>query len=196
MGLAVHDQRIDAAPDGRVPSDHHRAGVGIDPLADRAAIEKTGRASVVGYHRDAVRGRRGACSGGCLREFEKVEAAVGLARSEAAVIGEVDAVWRHVQDHRRDFALRDQVVVAIEKWSRHGARTARMRAAADLHHIGVAEMIFTASAGTWSRSETTWAKLVSCPCPLDCVPMTTSTRPSCRTVMRACSLGAPIEDST
>jgi hypothetical protein len=42
----------------------------------------------------------------------------------------------------------------------------------------------------------TWAKLVSCPCPLGCVPMTTSTRRCGRTVIRACSFGAPIEDST
>jgi hypothetical protein len=57
-------------------------------------------------------------------------------------------------------------------------------------------MIATVSIGTCSRSETTWAKLVSCPWPLGWVPMTTSTRPSGRTVMRACSLGAPIDDST
>ena len=42
-------------------------------------------------------------------------------------------------------------------------------------------MIFTFSTGTCSRSDTTCAKLVSCPCPLGCVPMTTSTRPSGRT---------------
>ena len=42
-------------------------------------------------------------------------------------------------------------------------------------------MIFTVSTGTCMRSDTTWAKLVSCPCPLGCVPMTTSTRPSART---------------
>jgi len=57
-------------------------------------------------------------------------------------------------------------------------------------------MIFTLSTGTCSRSDTTCAKLVSWPWPLGCVPMTTSTRPSGRTVIRACSLGAPIEDST
>ena len=42
-------------------------------------------------------------------------------------------------------------------------------------------MIFTFSTGTWIRSDTTCAKLVSCPCPAGCVPITTSTRPSGRT---------------
>ena len=57
-------------------------------------------------------------------------------------------------------------------------------------------MIFTFSTGTWIRSDTTCAKLVSWPCPAGCVPITTSTRPSGRTWICACSFGEPIEDST
>ena len=53
-----------------------------------------------------------------------------------------------------------------------------------LHHVGVAEDdVARVSTGTCSRSATTCAKLVSWPCPLGCVPMTTSTRPSGRTLI-------------
>jgi hypothetical protein len=58
------------------------------------------------------------------------------------------------------------------------------------------KITLTFSTGTPMRSETTWAKLVSWPWPLGWVPITTSTRPSGRTLICACSLGAPIEDST
>ena len=44
-------------------------------------------------------------------------------------------------------------------------------------------MMLTFSTGTARRSDTTCAKLVSWPCPLGWVPMTTSTRPSGRTVI-------------
>ncbi len=55
----------------------------------------------------------------------------------------------------------------------------------------------TDSTGTPSHSAATWAKLVSWPCPLGWVPMTTWMRSSSgRTVMRASSTGEPIEDST
>jgi len=54
----------------------------------------------------------------------------------------------------------------------------------------------TASTGTPSSIETTCEKLVSCPCPLACVPMTTRTRPAGCTVISARSFGAPMEDST
>ena len=57
-------------------------------------------------------------------------------------------------------------------------------------------MISTVSTGTASRSAITWAKLVSWPCPLGCVPMTTLTRPSGCTVISTRSFGEPIEDST
>ncbi len=56
-------------------------------------------------------------------------------------------------------------------------------------------VIFTDSNGTSSRSAVTWAKLVSCPCPAGCVPITTSMMFE-RTMRSARSLGEPIEDST
>ena len=48
-------------------------------------------------------------------------------------------------------------------------------------------MMFTFSTGTIIMSAITWAKLVSCPWPLGCVPMTTSMCPSGCTVI-ACLL--------
>ena len=50
--------------------------------------------------------------------------------------------------------------------------------------------------GTAIRSATTWAKLVSWPWPLGCVPITTSTTPFGFTVISVRSFGEPIEDST
>ncbi len=53
----------------------------------------------------------------------------------------------------------------------------------------------TSSAGTPSHSVMSCAKLVSWPCPLDSVPMTTSMRPSGITVISARSRGAPLVTS-
>ncbi len=53
-----------------------------------------------------------------------------------------------------------------------------------------------ASTGTESTAPTTWAKLVSCPCPLGPVPITTLTLPSGVIVISVRSRGAPIELST
>ena len=54
----------------------------------------------------------------------------------------------------------------------------------------------TLSNGTPSHSLTSWQKLVSCPWPLDTVPMTTSTTPSGCTVISARSRGTPVAVST
>ena len=54
----------------------------------------------------------------------------------------------------------------------------------------------TLSSGTPSHSLTSWAKLVSCPWPLETVPMTTSTTPSGCTVISARSRGTPVAVST
>jgi len=51
------------------------------------------------------------------------------------------------------------------------------------------------SKGTPRKSEPIWRKVVSCPCPLDCVPITMSTRPSGRTSITARSSGQPVEVS-
>ena len=56
--------------------------------------------------------------------------------------------------------------------------------------------IFTCSTGTPIMSAATWAKLVSWPCPLGWVPITTSMVPSVFTTISARSLGEPMEDST
>src|SRR2546422_5149578 len=50
----------------------------------------------------------------------------------------------------------------------------------------------TASTSSPRPAAATWAKLVSCPWPADWVPITTSTTPSARTVIRACSRGVPV----
>jgi hypothetical protein len=52
------------------------------------------------------------------------------------------------------------------------------------------------SNGTPSHSVTSCAKLVSCPCPDDMVPITSSTRPSGSTVISVRSRGAPLVIST
>ncbi len=52
------------------------------------------------------------------------------------------------------------------------------------------------SIGTPSHSLTSCAKLVSCPWPLETVPMTTSTTPSGCTVISARSRGTPVAVST
>ena len=54
----------------------------------------------------------------------------------------------------------------------------------------------TLSIGTPSHSLSNCAKLVSCPCPFDTVPMMTSTRPSGCTVSSARSRGMPVAVST
>ena len=57
-------------------------------------------------------------------------------------------------------------------------------------------MMLMHACGTAIRSATTWAKLVSWPWPLGCVPITTSTTPFGFTVISVRSFGEPIEDST
>src|SRR5438477_352140 len=77
---------------------------------------------------------------GLLGEFEKIEGAVGLARAESAV-AELNMLRHRSQDRGGDsLALRDEVGQRLREQGRsmaHGA--ARMRAAAHLHHVGVAE---------------------------------------------------------
>ena len=74
---------------------------------------------------------------------------------------------------------------------------ARMRAAADLHDVGVAgDDVARCSIGTPSHSVTSCAKLVSWPWPFETVPTTTSTRPSACTVISARSRGTPVAVST
>ena len=146
VGLAVDDQRIDAAPDvvdRGVARDLDRAGVGIDlDLADRAAVRKHRLVHlVVGHHRDAVLevvGQRVARSLG--GKFEEIEAAVGVARREAPVV-ELDLVRRLAEDDRGDaLAFGDDLDGGLGEHGRGVAhRAAGMRAAADLHHVGVAE---------------------------------------------------------
>ena len=53
----------------------------------------------------------------------------------------------------------------------------------------------TQSSGTPSQSVTSCAKLVWWPCPLDSVPIATSTRPSGATVTLVHSRGAPVVNS-
>ena len=119
MGLAVHDQRIDAAADvvdRGVARDRDVAGVGIDlDLADRAAVRKHRLVHlVVGGGGEAV---LAACS--CARllgQLEEIEGAVAGRRREAAVV-ELDAVGRRVEhDARRSscaLAIRSVAALAI-----------------------------------------------------------------------------------
>src|SRR5215831_9944127 len=203
VGLAMNDQRIDAAADivdRRIAGEHHRAGGGVDlDLADGASIGKHRIVHlVVGDHRDAVLElARKRVSRRLLGKLEKVEGAVGLARAESAVV-EFDLVRRRP---------RTTAATCLPFATRSGSAFANSVAAWRMERpeceppprrtTSVSpRMMFTLSTGTCRRSDMTCAKLVSWPWPLGCVPMTTSTRPSARTLIRACSLGAPIEDST
>ena len=135
--------------------------------------------------------------GGLLGELEEIESAVGLARAESAV-AEFDMVRRRRRMTRRcvlPFATRSGSAFknTVAAWR---IERPECEPPPTFTTSVSPRMIFTFSTGTWRRSDTTCAKLVSWPWPLGWVPMTTSTRPSGLTVMRACSLGAPIEDST
>ena len=85
VGLAVHDQRIDAAADivdAGVAGDLDPAGVGVDlDLADRRAVGKHRLVHlVVGDHRNAVLERlRQLVTRRLAREFEKIESEIGIA---------------------------------------------------------------------------------------------------------------------
>ena len=99
MGLAVHDQGIDAAADvvdRGVAGDRHRAGIGIDlHFANGGAVGKHRLVHlVVGDDRNAVLVRlRQFVLGRLLGEFEEIEGAVGVARAKPAVV-ERDIVRR------------------------------------------------------------------------------------------------------
>ncbi len=146
MGLPVHDQRIDATSDvvdRCVARDAYIAGLGIDlHLAGGAAVgEYRFVHLVVGHHRDAVlQVGRQIMIGRVLRELEEIEGEIAVARAETAV-GEFDLIRIGVEHHRGDLlAPGDQIGKGLRK---HGGGVAHgasgMRAAAHLHHVGVAE---------------------------------------------------------
>ena len=182
MHLAVHDHRIDRAPDivdRGVAHDLHHAGLGIDlDLADMAAIGE--RREVHGLVADAVQAaqvvrqivalhRRG-------RDLEDADRAVGALHDEAAG-GEFQIGRGGFQHMAGDpHPLVDDLVRRVQHDdAAEPQRAAGMRAAADRDAVGVAVHQPTLSSGTPSHSLTSWAKLVSWPWPLDTVPMTTST---------------------
>ena len=204
MGLAVDDQRIDAAADvvdRGVAGDLDVAGVGIDlDLADRAAVRKHRLVHlVVGDDREAVLEIVAAARPrGLLGEFEEIEAAVAVAATKAAVV-EVDLVRRRVERSRRRSACPARsgpapaFAITVPAWR---IERPECEPPPTLTMSVSPMMMLTVSTGTASRSATTCAKLVSWPWPLGCVPITTSTRPSGRTVISGARFGAPIEDST
>ena len=208
MGLAVHDQRIDAAADvvdRGIAGDRDLAGVGIDlDLADGAAVGEHRLVHlVVGDDRDAVLEIVGQLVPRRLLRRARGNRRCGWCRATTKRPSlERDAVRRRAHDARAAMrlALGDQIDRGLGDHGRgmaHGA--AGMRAAADLHHIGVAEddactrLDRHARAGrrrparSWSRGP---ARSAGCRSPHRRAPS------GCTVISAPARFGAPIEDST
>ena len=145
MGLAVDDERIDAAADvvhAGIAREREPAAVGVDlDFADRAAVREYRIVHFVvgddGKPAGEIVGQREFRD--LLRQFEEIEAAVGLARGKAPVV-ELDVLGRGAERERGDaLAFGDEIGRGNREHGggmAHG--TAGMRAAAGAHHVGVA----------------------------------------------------------
>ena len=197
-------QRIDRAADvvdGGVADDLDRPQFEIDlDFADMAAIGKAadrdgliafggqGSAQIGG---EIVAAHRLAC------RLEYADGAVGTLHGESAA-GEFDVVLGRFEHVGSDpLALGDDRVRRLaDDDAGEPHRAAGMRSAAHRHDVGIAlDADARNRAARPANRVTSCAKLVSWPCPLDSVPITTSTRPSGATVTSAHSRGAPVVNS-
>ena len=204
MDLAVQDQRIDrlaAVVHRGIAADRDEAGLRIDlDLAHRRAGRIGGDASdearrALERRPQLRRQRRIGLDG--AGDVEDVEPAVRARRDEEAV-GEFDLALGAADQRGEHLARLGDDAVEASTSSVPAIRMERSEWVPPPDATTAVSPVtsLTCSGVMPSLSASTWAKLVSWPWPLDCVPATASTAPSARTLTSTCSLGTPTGDST
>src|SRR6267378_1920519 len=170
VGLAVDNERIDAAGhivDAGVAGNRHFAGVRVHlDLADRAAVGKHRVVHlVVGDDREPIRQiAREVHAGRLGGQLEDIEVAIGVPRHETPVRERNMVGWVPSTAAAMRLPLWISSAAALEntvaawrierpEWEPPPTRTTSVSP----------RMMSTVSTGMPRRSDTTWAKLVSCP---------------------------------